>query len=70
VRGRAVSPTLSDTPQPLTFASLDRQTERANPVPMDALVLGPAIVISFTLSLLAGKLVLHLLMTRILRQRN
>jgi hypothetical protein len=37
---------------------------------MDALVLGPAIVISFTLSLLAGKLVLHLLMTRILRQRN
>ena len=34
---------------------------------MDALVLGPALVAIFTLSLLAGKLVLRLLLYRILK---
>jgi len=36
---------------------------------MEALVVGPAIIFSFTLSLLTGKLVLRLFMNRILRQR-
>lgn len=63
-------PNPSEDIAPLTFASLDPETEPANSGPMDALLLGPAIAFSFTLSLLAGKLVLHLFMTRILGQRN
>jgi len=49
------------------FRQLDREIEWANSLTMDALVLGPAIVASFTLSLFTGKLVLRAVMSRILR---
>jgi hypothetical protein len=51
----------------LTFSSVASETEQANSVPMDALLLGPAIVASFGVSLLTGKLVLRVFMNYILR---
>jgi hypothetical protein len=37
---------------------------------MDALVVGPALVASFTLSLYTGRLVLKAVMNRVLRERT
>jgi hypothetical protein len=44
----------------LTFASIEPAAGPMNPLLMDALLLGPALIVSFTVSLIAGKAVLLL----------
>jgi hypothetical protein len=51
----------------LTFSSVASEKEQDNSGAMDALVLGPAIIACFGVSLLTGKFVLRLFLNRLLR---